>query len=82
MFQLTIHHSEEECFETIGEALARLNRHGLKVVENTYNPKCDEHTLLLQGTQEQFLEWNDECSEGGPSIDVEEFLAELISVAA
>jgi nicotinamidase-related amidase len=80
MFQLMIHHNEEDSFETLGEAIARINRHGLKVVHTTYNPTWDEHTLVVQGTQEGFLSWHTECMEGGPSIEVEEFLEELIEV--
>ena len=82
MFQLTIFHNDDDACETLTEVTERITRHGLKVVESNYDPKWDEHAIVVQGTQDQFLEWNDECSEGGPSIDVEEFLEELIPVAA
>jgi nicotinamidase-related amidase len=80
MFQLMIHHSEEDSFETLDEAVTRINRHGLKVVHTTYNSTWDEHTLVVQGTQEEFLSWHSECMEGGPAIEVEEFLEELVPV--
>jgi len=80
MFQLMIYHNDDEACEALGEAIVRINRHGLKVVHTTYNSVWDEHTLVLQGTQEEFLSWHTECMEGGPAIEVEEFLEELVPV--
>jgi hypothetical protein len=80
MFQLTIYHNDSEAFETVEELTTRITAHGLKIGLTTYDPNWDEHILVLQGTQDQFLSWHEESMEGGPSIEVEEFLAELTPV--
>ena len=77
MYQLTIFHNDDDSCETLEEVTARLTRHGLKVDHTAYDHNWDEHTIVLQGTKDQFLSWNAECMEGGPSIDEEEFLDAL-----
>jgi hypothetical protein len=80
MFQLMINHSEEDTGEDFDEAIAQITRHGLKVVHTTYNFTWEEYILVTQGTQDQFLSWHKECMAGGPAIDEEEFLSDLIPV--
>ena len=80
MFQLMINHSEDDTGEDLDEAIAQVTRHGLKVVHTTYNFAWEEYILVTQGTQDQFLSWHTECMQGGPSIEVEEFLEELTPV--
>ena len=80
MFQLMINHSEDDTGEDLDEAIAQITRHGLKVVHTTYNFAWEEYILVTQGTQAEFLSWHKECMEGGPAIDEDEFLADLIPV--
>jgi hypothetical protein len=80
MFQLMINHSEEDTGEDFDEAIAQITRHGLKVVHTTYNFTWEEYILVTQGTQDQFLSWHKECMAGGPAVDEEEFLSDLIPV--
>jgi hypothetical protein len=80
MFQLTIFHNDDDACETLEEVTERITRHGLKVSLTTYDPNWDEHAIVVQGTQDQFLSWHTECMQGGPSIEVEEFLEELTPV--
>jgi len=80
MFQLTIFHNDDDACETLEEVTERITRHGLKVSLTTYDPDWDEHAIVVQGTQDQFLSWHKACMEGGPPIDEEEFLSDLIPV--
>lgn len=74
MFKSYRYHNED-CLMDLGEFIINLHRHGLTVVNQTY--QNGETLLILQGTQDQFLTLYTEEMDGGPAIDMEEFLHEL-----
>ena len=77
MYQLTIFHNDDDACETLEEVTDRLTRWGLKVDHTTYDPNCDEHTIVVQGTKDQFISCGEEAQGGGPSFNEEEFLDAL-----
>lgn len=68
MFELMIYHNYD-CTLSRMETIEELEDNGLKVISVEFDNHNDEWEILVQGTQEQFIKWNDSTSECSPSWD-------------
>ena len=79
VFQFKTHHNPDS-FETLPELLETFSKYGLEVVSQITDPKWEETTIILEGSEENFRAMFTETSEGEPGTDISEFMDELIPV--
>jgi hypothetical protein len=82
MFQLTAYHNTDLEDSTIEEFIELAQENGLTVISQEWDDLGEETIVVLQGTKDQFFNWNDYLMEGGPSWNEEEFMEELTPVQA
>ena len=84
LYQLTVVHNEDDGLlgEGVEEFMARVEGHGLKVVDVYQLPDCYwlENWVVLQGSKDAFMSWAMEDQEGGPSFNEEELMEDLVEV--
>ena len=81
MFQFKTHHNDDS-FITLSEMIESIQEFGLTVVEKTFSTEWDETTLVLQGTRAQFEKFFLSNGDSSQSIDIDEFMEELVEVEA
>ncbi len=74
---VTYHNSESELF--LDQYIQLINGFDLEVVEQSYDVKYDETTLVIHGTKENFERFFMD-DEGSLSLDIDEALDELVPV--
>lgn len=80
MFKSTSFFNDELGFDSIGEYIAVINKHGLKVIEQVLDLEYDETRITVQGSREQFEAFFIDINEGSWGFDLDELLHDLIPV--